>query len=398
MRQIILLFIVLIIALNTTAQITITVADYPMNIAANADNISEFTNVNIVGTALPQQGQNMVWDYSNISTSNNFMNTYNFSSNAPIPNSNFKKTTTYRLAFTPFSFLGVNYYNYDATGFSQTGFETFLDTVTLGYITGNFNDSLYLLGSNYINNPPIYDIKFPCNFGDFDDFTVQDTFKYQATINSLNFDKKQINEVRTKSVLYDVHSYGILVLTNPGTMANDSFEVLVRTNTTTTQINYYDTLGYPYSSTVLSILGMYQGGSSEEKRHTFYVKGLTDYAFELVESYGVLISSSLNLDIFDMQTVNTTSKQPVLIEHKIYPNPVQNHRFQLQFEKNADEECTFEVININGQTVHQTFFPKGETTIQNTIPLNQSLPKGMYFYAIRNEVGVVIANGRFLLQ
>ena len=73
-----------------------------------------------------------------------------------------------------------------------------------------------------------------------------------------------------------------------------------------------------------------QGRSLTVERNTFFVKGLSSYAFTISVVNGVVISANLNRNVFDTQTVGTNvATKPNHIAHTVFPNPIQNHQFQI---------------------------------------------------------------------
>ena len=208
----------------------------------------------------------------------------------------------------------------------------------------------------------------------------------------------EVNQEKKITSSYSVHGWGKLILNNESTMMNDTFEVLLRKRITTEIDSFFDAGGNLVPATLLAAFGYEQGRTAGSERNTFYVKGLNNLALNINVVDGVVSFATVNRNVFDTQTVGTNvATKPTHIAHAVFPNPVQNHQFQIQFEKTSNKDWTFEMVNILGQKVHQEIFSEGETSIQKRIHLNQELPKGAYFYAVRNENGQVIANGRVIL-
>lgn len=393
MKAILSTLFIVIISLNLTAQITITAEDYPIDVTASAIPIKIVT-ADATGIMVPQGGEDMVWDYTGLLSLTNTVNFLRPAPNPVIPNSNLKTPGRFGTLLNQSSYPAMDYYNYDSTGLSYTGRETSPSTETLGWTTGNFSDYLTMTGSDYINSTPIYRIKFPCNYGDSESFTIQDTFKYLVGVSMFNLLDYEVNEVNQQAVDYEVSGWGTLKLTEPNTQIDESFEVLLRTNTITTIDSFFEPGGDLVPSSLLIPFGLSQGMMlSTTVSYTFYVKGFSGYALQINTYNGVISSVYYNIDVFNAQTVGTNNQKPALISHTVFPNPVQNHQFQIQFEKTSPKDWQFELVNIIGQSVHQQTFTEGVSTVQAKVQLNNNLPKGSYFYTIRNEHGAVIANG-----
>lgn len=383
------------IAFTSTAQITITEADYDLNIQGD---IANYSIVDTTGGAvlIPQEGIDMVWDYSGLGfTIDNHNITYP-GSNPSIPTANLRSEGNF-VAFGV-ALPSTTYERYDSTGYSARGYAHVGADLPLASITGNTPDTLSIQYSisNYAS--PIYFIKFPCNYGDSMVNMAKSYHQHIANVAAFGLVDYEVNQEKTYISEYNVHGWGELVLYNENTMMNDTFEALLRQRVTTEIDSFFDATGNQVSGTLLSAFGFSQGGSYTVNRNSFFVRGLNGYALTVNTQNGIVINASLNKGIFETQTVATdVATKPNHIAHAIYPNPVQNHQFQIEFEKTSNKDWTFEMVNVLGQRVHQEMFSEGETTIQKTIRLDQSLQKGTYFYAVRDEYGQVVANGRLAL-
>lgn len=395
MKRFTLFLLMAMIAITSTAQITITEADYDLNIQGD---IANYTAIDTTGgtLAIPQAGADMVWDYSGISLTTNSHSVIYPSSNALIPAANLRKLGGFEIlkAVLP----SATYYNYDSTGYSIAGYAHVGAGLPLISITGHSPDTLFVQPSVSNYATPIYLMKFPCNYGDSMVNTAKSYHQYLADVAVFGLDDYEVNQEKTYISEYNVKGWGKLVLPNENTMTNDTFEVLLRQRITTDIDSFFDAVGNQVATGLLTAFGYAQGRSLTVERNTFFVKGLSSYAFTISVVNGVVISANLNRNVFDTQTVGTNvATKPNHIAHTVFPNPIQNHQFQIEFEKTSSKDWTFEMVNVLGQRVHQEMFSEGETTVRKTIRLDSSLSKGAYFYAIRNEDGQVIANGRVIL-
>ena len=104
----------------------------------------------------------------------------------------------------------------------------------------------------------------------------------------------------------------------------------------------------------------------------------TTFDFALAR-YNVNASTGLN-DIAEQNT-----------EIKIYPNPFSNSA-TVEISDPGFSKGQFTIYDLLGREVHlQTLNSKRET-------LNLDLPKGIYFFKVRNEQNEIVGNGKLMIQ
>lgn len=383
------------IALTSTAQITVTHADYQIDMEGD---ISNFSAIDLTGSAavVPQFGADMVWDYSGLSFLYDYYNLTLPGFNPNIPSGNIRAEGEFLVLSA--TLPAATYYRYDSTGYDLVGYAHAAADLPLASVTGNVLDTLSVKYSASEYMSPLSIIKFPCNYGDSMTNVGKEDHQYVANVAGFGLVDYEINQEKTHTSEYKVDGWGKLVLNNENTMMNDTFEVLLRQRIVTTVDSFFDAVGNQVPGALLNAFGYNQGQSSTIVHYTFYAKGLNNFALSFSTIDNSIVLGRMNRNIFNTQTVGTNvATEPNHIAHTVFPNPVQNHQFQIQFEKTSAKDWQFEMVNITGQVVHQEAFTEGETTVQKRIQLSSDLPKGAYFYSIRNEVGQVIANGRLIL-
>ena len=105
--------------------------------------------------------------------------------------------------------------------------------------------------------------------------------------------------------------------------------------------------------------------------------------------------NSLNREVLNTSDglfTNTSVVEMPKTKVSVYPNPIQNHQFQLEIEKNNGENWRLDIYNILGQSIHNELIMNNISTIE----LNNNLPSGQYFYTVRNENGQLVANGKLM--
>ena len=124
------------------------------------------------------------------------------------------------------------------------------------------------------------------------------------------------------------------------------------------------------------------------------------YNFDELSVIGVLAKYSTALGQRYVLNVNdqhlltgTETIRNQLTNVNLYPNPIQNHQFQFELEKNNLEVWQLEIYNLMGQRIYDKQIIDDNTTVQ--LPLE--LPSGQYFYSLKNENGQRIANGLLTL-
>lgn len=391
MKKITLLFMALCAAVSLQAQITLTAADFTFN--QNGGDTIYYHGLQKTQVTLPQFGADMFWDYSNVPLDgDSYFSPYEAGTHPDFPTANLRRES--EVSYLGQSFPSYRYFTYDATGFYYNG-EVDLDlNFPLGSITGTPTDTLTVVGGGRVNSIPRTFVVFPFGYGYYDNHASYTSINFIVNVQNFGLSNFAVEQRRKRVVETEGNAWGTIALTNPQTQTVDTFETILMYQTSFSVDSFYDAANNPLPATLLTPLGFAQGAtSSVSHNYAFLIPGLDYYGVYFFSVDGVIESALINQSIFtDGTPVSTKSIDFTPVTHEIYPNPIQNHQFQLEIEKNNGENWQLDIYNILGQSVHN------ELIINNisTIKLNNSLPSGQYFYAVRNENGETVANGKLM--
>lgn len=276
------------------AQITINNGDLDFN---TATEVVDFTTVNITSIAVPQDGVDMIWDYSTLTTDSDYSITFQGTTNNQLCASNLKTPTYSTLMGNYLPAFKHLYYSND--GVRLEGFEQTPINISLASITGNPADNLSFLGDDLHYTNPEYDIVFPIQYNDVFISTNQDTMGYVANVAAMGFVNFGFSQVNDREVSYHVNGWGTLLLPNPEKSTIDTFEVLLRKKIVTETQTFIDGAGNLLPNSILMPFGYTQGIVHERVYYTFYVKGANYYGFEIIEDNGMVVSADYNNGIFE---------------------------------------------------------------------------------------------------
>lgn len=294
MKTIQFVFVILCLPIFIQAQIKI----YPGDLNFNALTTQvDFTSVNVNSVAIPQVSANALWDYSNLVTTGDFSVTFQSTADYQLCSSNLKQSSSIDVfghALPSFKHLQYTY-----SGLTIEGHEYAPANLSLGNITGNYNDSLYFLGEDWLYTTPESELIFPVQFNDTYSSTNQDTLEFVANIPALGWVNFAFNQITTRSVSYHIIGWGNMILPNPEKQTLDTFEVLLRKKVVLETSTFVDNAGNLLPNSLLSTLGYNQVQTIMTIHHTFYTKGANHYAFEITERGGNIIDAHYNAGVFE---------------------------------------------------------------------------------------------------
>lgn len=393
MRSFITLITLSFLSFQLKAQITIERTDFTLEVGAQTEAwFIDYTNA-----SAPQEGEGIVWDYSDLPLNGNFFVNYNAPSNAAFPQANITEPSFASLlgglALQP----GLLYNVLDDTGYGSIGLINEEISAPLAVFTGGAGDTLTVLGDVIDYMQRRNNIQFPLNYGDSWDFVSEFEVNFLVTVAAFGLQNTPASQMIRDSAVYSVASHGTILLPNPEGAGLDpvSLEVLMVKRTRTVTSNY--TLGgMPAPQVMLDLFGLEQGESETTTRYFFYAKGLPRTAANiLVNEHGVVESFTISNEVGNV--VNSTSSVAVEpIRVKAFPNPASGS-FHLAFDKPDAQDWTVELHNSFGQTVHRQAVPGGIGANQVSVSPPQ-LSAGLYHYVLRNHKGAVAASGGLMLK
>lgn len=393
MRSFITLIALSFLSFQLKAQITIERTDFTLEVGAQ----TEAWYIDYTNATAPEEGEGVVWDYSDLSLNGNFFVNYDGASNAAFPQANITEPSYSDLlgglALQP----GLLYNVLDDTGYGSLGLINEEISAPLTVFTGGAGDTLTVLGDVIDYMQRRNTIQFPLNYGDSWDYVVDFEVNFLVTVAAFGLQNTPASQMIRDSAVYSVASHGTLLLPNPEGAGLDpvSLEVLMvkRTRTVT---NNFTLGGMPAPQVMLDLFGLEQGESETSTRYFFYTKGLPRTAANiLVNENGVVESFTISNEVGNV--VNSTSSvavEPIWV--KVFPNPASGS-FHLAFDKPDALDWTVELHNSFGQTVHRQAVPGGIGANQVTVTPPQ-LSAGLYHYVLRNHTGAVTASGGLMLK
>jgi hypothetical protein len=390
MKRFTLLVLVTMITFSTQAQITINQVNMTLDITGDTLFMANFDFNNLV---IPQPGTDMIWDYSTVPVASTKELIYEAANNPLFPTSNMRLATSYSLIGSPDLVPTHRYMTFDAQGLSFDGTEVFDVAIPLESFTANPADTLFNLAGARTETPAWTFIDFPLNYNDASITDSYSDFPIKVDAPTFGLANYEVTQRRFTRTTKDVTGWGKLVLTDPATMMPDTIEVLLQTRTVISVDSFYDAQGLVPQG-LLFVLGASQGAASPPATyHYFYTKGLNQYAMVIAEENLGIFLAEYNTEIFKNGLhVSTKDLKSATVAHNVYPNPVQNHQFQLELDKNNMENWQLEISNMLGQTVHQEFVTDNISTVR----LNENINSGQYFYTVKNETGQIVANGKLV--
>lgn len=386
MKKLFLPVLFLLSALQMQAQITIDYADFPLD--TNGDTLKAA----FISLSLPEVGTNMVYDYSSstINSSPNFTISSLQHTSSDFPANSLRRTFYYPGPFNNsfvenYLFRTLDNQCYCMLGYEQAGYTS---NVSGGTVER-------LAGADVFPTPSPW-FTFPMNYADAYVTTNRTLTDFVFTGSSFaNIPNGEVSMARTTIDSINVDGWGIALLTNPFTNTIDSFDVLYLRRSTTRIDSFYNNTGAAIDSVTLAAANTIQGTSRSAIFHELYTKG-TAKALITWEEYPPSQSASafVSLDAFNEAfPVSDNEVKTALVSHRVFPNPVVNQQFQLELNKNNAENWQLEIYSTLGQAVHLQSITDNITGVE----LDAKMAKGFYFYAVKNELGEIVAKGQLAL-
>jgi hypothetical protein len=370
------------------AQITLDHTDYNYSTTSETFDFVHFNDSSVV---LPQSGADMIWDYTAGQANGGHSVIYEGISNPDFPNSNLR--TPVMVRYLGIDFPTYRYHTYDTTGFRKNGQMDLSIALPLASVTGNTADTLLVIGGSRIESNPWYFFKLPMSYNQTSDVTGIGEINFIANVPTFGLNNFPIRQIIERNIVSNVEGWGKLVLMNPITAEADTFEVLLKKDVATLTTFYYDANNNLLPPTLLTPLGLTQGYSVTSDSYSFYTKGLNQFALSITVINGLIDGVAYNEQVFtNGMPISTSSVKESFVANKVYPNPIQGNQFQLEIEKNNGENWQLDIYNTLGQNVHNELVRDNISTVQ----LENNLPKGQYFYTVRNENGQIVANGKLM--
>lgn len=390
MRLFITLTTLLFLSTQLQAQITIERSDYTLEEGREVNWNLDYSNA-----SPPEEGEGMVWDFSDLPLGNGFFFDYVAASSAEFPEANLKGAITRSILGGLAERPGEEFYLLDDTGRGPVGGIYEPTAVPLALLTGGATDTLKVLRTVEDFMGRKANIQFPLNYGDTWAYDISSDADFLISVAAFGVQNAPAGQITRDSAVASVSSYGTLILPNPSGIGSVSMDVLMVKRVRKVVFTY--TLGgQPAPQVMLDALGLEQGESQDFTRYFFYAKGLPRSAAN------IRVNGNGEIDLFTIpdeikNIVSSTSKvaaEPVQVT--AFPNPASGS-FQLAFDKPDAQDWTVELHNALGQMVHRQVIAGGAGATHADVLL-PNLPAGLHHYVLRSRTGMVMASGSVVLK
>lgn len=393
MRPLITLITLLLLSTQVQAQITIERSDFTLEVGAQ----TKAWNVDYANASIPEVGEGMVWDFSNLVLGDSFLVDYAPPSNPAFPNANLTEPSSGTILGDLAVLPSISYSLLDDTGYGALGLTNETVHVPLGVVTGGTSDTLTILEKAMVYTERRTLLQFPLNYGDSWEYNIDFSLDFAVTVAAFGLQGVPAAQISSDSATLTVAGYGTLILPNPDGPELDpvSIEALMikRTDRVT---NNYTLGGQPAPQVMLDLFGLAQGENRTSTRYFFYAKGLPRTAVNInVNGNGDIDFFTISDAITDV--VSSTSKATTeLVPVMVFPNPASGS-FQLAFDKTDAQDWTVELYNALGQAVHRQVIAGGSGTTYAELRLPK-LSAGQHHYVLRSREGKIMASGSVMLQ
>ena len=339
--------LLLALAVEVSAQITINQADMPtagIKITMLQDSSGNLSPQNASASA-------QTWNYSTLVSSQT--NTYVFLS--PSATKYASHFTTANLADSLVYAPGYNYFSSTANSYSETGFVTTL----YGYTAG-------------VSLHPFFEqIPFPATYGTTDGgISNGDTL---MAVNILVYDSARVKG----SVFYSdtIDAFG--VMTTP-----------YGTDSVIRQKHYDDNIDSVFVHSTLSHMwSLYTTRVTKNYQYRWYAKGIP-YYFALMQMNSTNTKDSL-VQWFKGSTVGINEISHSVFT-RVYPNPCKT---EITFSCSSQEAKQITVFDITGRQLFTQEIKNGILTMNTS-----AYSTGMYFYRVSDISGNMLDRGKFIVQ
>ena len=376
MKSFFTLFVLLFFGMYLQAQITIERSDF--NLEAGMRIVGwnlDYSNAN-----LPEEGEGLVWDYSELLLTDTLVSDFSTSSNALLPEANLKAMASRPALGGVGTQIGNSYYLLDDTGYGPIGeiYET-LD-VPLVTFTGGAEDVLKILATEHDFMERKSTIQFPLNFSDSWAYDITTETDYLVTVSAFSLQNTPAGQVSRDSVVCSVVGHGTLILPNPDGSGSVSMEALMVKRTRAITFNY--TLGgQPAPQIMLDLFGLEQGEVQNLTRYFFYAKGLPRSAANIrVNTQGDIDVFTISEDIKNLIT-SSSEAEAATFNMRVFPNPVRAGEMLSVEIPEGLQRGSIELLDMSGRVVFSTQIGAGQSTAA-VLSLPVQLPGGSYIYRI----------------
>ncbi len=395
MKQLFTSLFLCLFLLHLAAQITIERSDYTLTLNETS---YAFPSTNNELVTIPVNGENLIWDYSNIT----FSIPDSFARHAALEGSDalVPEANSIVSRFNLSNLLpGLVRYETFYQVLDQQGFRTIArhsdpTDYPIGAITGNPLDSLNFLATLSLYDDPSVFSEFPMIFGSSPELKLINLDSdFLLTASPFGLDHVPGLYRGGLEIERKISGWGTLIVNEPKTGTTLELEVL-QVERRRISIDSIFLAGMPAPPSLMDAFGLAQGSRDTIYQFEFWTKGLPGPAFVVAEIGNSLVAN-INTELSALvSSTGTVSENLLAVD--VFPNPNQGD-FYLKIEQNASQSLVFDLYNSIGQKIHQQniFGGAGAT---NTLITPATKSYGMHHFTLRNEDGIIIRSGKILLN
>lgn len=286
--------------------------------------------------------------------------------------------------------------NIAAGGLTEYGRKVAAQSISIGFLPGaNTTDSIKILAQNSmfyqttIGNQLTnrVKIKFPATMSTSWSNLYQDTVKGLITYSTTyNADTIQIKETVTETV--DVIGWGKARVNIPmpemaTTATNSVYFNVLQVRVLYQVVDSFFVEGVAISNTILNQLGVSQGQNRLDYYYDYYRPDYVVPFIHAVHTDATRLIPFNNRHQVNPEHFNPTSVKNLMAEtgFSVYPNPVQGGKVFVDIkEANATAKWSYNIININGQTIANDVLNVNGGKAEVTLPSNMA--SGIYYITI----------------
>ncbi|MFM2386600.1 MAG: hypothetical protein RL660_1357 [Bacteroidota bacterium] len=368
-----------LLALNTSAQVTINASDVPVPPATI--NIMQY----LPPSNLPS-GSNQNW---NVSSNTQMGPTTLQYSPETVPywlslGADVYRATTKKIA-TSFIYDIFTEFDKASTSFNEIGFNVPAQDYSLGSFTGNNNDSIFFPEQDIVYSTPKTLLSFPMtstsNYSSSGRRVV--SFTLNAPALGLNYTPctHVLNEIRKDSVM----GWGTMRVYMNGGATSQAYDVLM-CRTTSYSLDSFYLAGSPAPAALLTAFGVTQGQKVNAANSiNFYRKGHFTYLYRQFygddNTFSNMVDAYSHLDDLNFAT-GMSQHDMVKLSTIVYPMPASSADVHIQIiGANAADYQTCTILSNTGALLYE-----GSTTVRgNDIVLPTStFAAGNYFVTLKS--------------
>jgi len=393
MRQAILLlstFIFILYALPGASQVTITQSDL-LRPASFTDSSLVITDS---GTPFPEEGANILWDYSTLGEGVLDTTVYTDATTDP----DFTDALNYfssdiELFLGGFNFeVSSNLYDaIDADGWYRTGRSFGSLTVPLTPISGGANDRIDYIANKFDYVGRMNIMEFPMTYQDQWEGSYYFDLSYEVTVAAFNLNQTPAFARTTVTEEREVVGYGSIILPRSDGEPSGEIEVLL-VKGTLVEVDSFFLGGNPAPQAILNAFGLEQGLARGRNFYNFYTPGIGTPVLLSESPQGGEATDRIVYwpQVADMATSTRELRVPVA---KSFPNPASTAASITIILEQFTSSGQVRFIDLQGrvlQTVDYT--SNGSNSFEVEVPT--SLQAGMLMYQVTDENKALIGVGK----